>query len=106
MSLKTQQVRSTLLYNSIDAARHGRVSWMGVDLGLPDWKMSHIGTVAVSHPDRRFRSEAASSLCLIKWIGSRRQRRRARALLEEVAATGDAVLVGSARCGEDPHRAK
>jgi serine/threonine protein kinase len=104
--LKTQQVRSAMLYDSVDVAPYASISWFRVGLDVPDWKLTQIGEMAVSHPDRRFKAEAASSLCVIHWVGRKRQRNRAREFLDEVAGTGDPVLVASASCSEDPYRAE
>ncbi|OFV83233.1 MAG: hypothetical protein A2Y78_15540 [Acidobacteria bacterium RBG_13_68_16] len=72
-----------------------------VSLELSGKKLDHIVAVATSGPDRRFRGEAILELNFVRHLGSPAQREKALAALNQLAASGDRILVDLAVWARD-----
>ncbi len=77
------------------------------ELQLPAGRFEAISEMALSCPDRRFRSEATLDLRYVAALGAGPMRADARALLEKLAAGPDPIVAANARwCLATPVTAK
>jgi hypothetical protein len=60
-------------------------------LDLPDTQLDAIVALALSDPDRRFRSEGILTLSMVRALGTKPQQEKALATLKELATPGDAL---------------
>jgi len=102
--LLAQRLTYIRVLQSTDIEPYLGLSWFGSRLRLPKGKMDEIGRLATEHPERRFRRLATGRLCLIHWLSRGDRKALARDWMDQVAASGDPVLVWEAECDEDQVR--
>ncbi|HXV77342.1 MAG TPA: hypothetical protein VD788_13570 [Candidatus Polarisedimenticolaceae bacterium] len=84
-----QRLKTAETITRVDPSRYVSTGWLGADVDVSDDLFRTLSAMAEKDPDRRFRLEAILALNLVRFEGTRRQRRETAALLERLAATDD-----------------